>query len=54
MDYIFLGLGAIIGFHALTYAYWLKNNDNLGGAVGIFVLVMASLALPLLRLLNGN
>ena len=54
MDYGYLGLGLIIGFHALTYAYWLKKNGNLGGAVGVFVLVLVSLTLPLLRLLKGN
>jgi hypothetical protein len=54
MDYIYLGLGALIGFHALTYAYWLKKNGNLGGAVGVVVLVITGLALPLLRLLKGN
>lgn len=54
MDYIYLAIGIIIGFHALTYAYWLKNNGNLGGALGIFILVMASLSLPLLRIFKGD
>ncbi|MBP2635928.1 MAG: hypothetical protein H6Q72_1835 [Firmicutes bacterium] len=54
MDYIYLGLGVIISFHALSYAYWLKNNGNLGGAVGVLVLVVTALALPILRMLKGN
>ena len=54
MDYIYLGVGAVIGFHALTYARWLKNNGNTLGAIGIFILVISSLALPMLRIFKGN
>ncbi|CQR74620.1 hypothetical protein SOV_27290 [Sporomusa ovata DSM 2662] len=54
MDYIYLGIGAVIGFHALTYAYWLKNNGNTLGAIGIGILVMTGLALTLLRMFKGN
>jgi len=54
MDYIYLGIGAVIGFHALTYARWLKNNGNIAGAIGIFILTITSLALPVLRIIKGN
>jgi len=54
MDYIYLGVGAVIGFHALTYAKWLKDNGNTLGAIGIVILVMTGLALPLLRMFKGN
>ena len=53
MDYIYLGVGAVIGFHALTYAKWLKDNGNILGTIGIFILVMTSLALPVLRIIKG-
>lgn len=50
MDYMYLGIGIVVGFHALTYAYWLKKNGHTAGAVGISILVIASLALQTLRM----
>ena len=53
MDYIHLGIGAVVGFHALTYARWLMQHDNRSGAIGIFILVLAALVLPILRIVKG-
>lgn len=52
MDYIHLGIGAVIGFHTLTYAWWLKQHGNRIGAIYILLLVLATLALPLLRIIE--
>jgi hypothetical protein len=52
VDYIHLGIGAVIGFHAITYAYWLMRHDNRSGAIGIFILVLAALVLPILRIVE--
>ncbi|TWH49036.1 hypothetical protein [Sporomusa sp. KB1] len=54
MNYINLVIGAVIGFHALTYARWLKNNGNILGAIGIAILVLTGLALSLLHMFKEN
>lgn len=49
-DYIYIALTALAGFHALTYARWLKKEGNQLGAWGVMALVLAGLALPVYRL----
>ncbi|HMM21392.1 MAG TPA: hypothetical protein PKA10_11785 [Selenomonadales bacterium] len=49
-DYVYIALTALAGFHALTYARWLKQEGNQLGAWGVMALVLAGLALPVYRL----
>lgn len=49
-DYIYIALSALAGFHALTYARWLKRGGNKLGAWGVLALVLFGLALPVYRL----
>ncbi|MDT8901212.1 hypothetical protein [Anaeroselena agilis] len=51
-DFIYIFASALAGFHALTFARWLRLNGNKKGAYGVFALILVSLALPILRLLS--
>ncbi len=51
-EYIYV-IGALLaGFHALTYARWLRLNGNKTGAYGVLILILISLILPVYRLLT--
>lgn len=54
MDYVALGAAMLAGFHAYTYAKWLKENNNKIGAYGVFVLILTALFLPVYRIFSGN
>ena len=49
MDYILPALGLVAGFHAYTYAKWLKQHNNRPGALAVMLLAGAGAALPLYR-----
>lgn len=53
MEYIMPLLGIIAGFHAYTYAKWLKQHNNRLGAIGVIVIAGAGAALPLYRFFNA-
>lgn len=53
MDYLVLAAALVAGFHACTYAGWLKKTGNKPGAVGVVVLIVVSLALPVFRLIRS-
>ena len=50
-EYIYTIAALLAGFHALTYARWLRMNGNKTGAFGILVIILISLILPVYRLL---
>jgi len=52
MDYIFLAAAIVSGFHGLTFSQWLWKNGNTLGAVGVFVLILISLALPIYNIMT--
>ena len=51
-EYIYLIAALLAGFHALTYARWLRKNGNRTGAYGVLVIIILSLALPAYRLIT--
>ncbi len=51
-DYIYIIAALLAGFHALTYARWLRLNGNKAGAYGVLVIILISLALPAYRLFS--
>lgn len=50
-EYIYIFAALLAGFHALTYARWLRLNGNKTGAYGVLVIILISLVLPVYRLL---
>lgn len=50
-EYIYIIAALLAGFHALTYARWLRMNGNKTGAFGVLVIILISLILPVYRLL---
>ncbi len=51
-EYVYLLAALLAGFHALTYARWLRRNGNKTGAFGVLVIILLSLALPIYRLIS--
>lgn len=43
----------IAALHAMTYSRWLMHNGNKPGAVGVYVIILLSLALPVYRLVTA-
>ncbi|QJW46790.1 hypothetical protein HA075_13725 [bacterium BFN5] len=41
------------GLHAMTYSRWLMKNGNKAGAIGVYVIILISLALPIYRMLTA-
>ncbi|GBG56879.1 hypothetical protein SPFL3102_02387 [Sporomusaceae bacterium FL31] len=39
--------------HAMTYSRWLMKNGNKTGAIGVYVLILLSLALPIYRMVTA-
>lgn len=54
MDYMFLTAAILSGFHGYTFSQWLWKNGNIAGAIGVFVLIMISVALPIYRLIDSR
>lgn len=52
MDYLFLAVAILSGFHGYTFSQWLWKNENISGAVGVFLLIIISIALPIFRIMN--
>ena len=52
-DYIFLFVGIVGGFHALTFALWLKKHGNLIGAAVVAGIAAGGIGLPLYRMFVG-
>ncbi len=52
MDISYLLATIVAGFHALTYARWLRMNGNKTGAFGVLLIVLLSLILPVYRLIT--
>jgi len=50
-EYIFLLAGLAAGFHAFTFARWLRQNGNQPGAAAVLLLVLLSLAVPIYRII---
>ena len=51
-DYIYLIAALLAGFHALTYARWLRKSGNKTGAYGVLAIILLSLVLPIYRLVT--
>ncbi len=54
MGYLFLLVAGVVSIHAYTFARWLWKNGNVSGAVGVYMLVIISLALPLYRIISRS
>ncbi len=52
MDYLFLAVAILSGFHGYTFSQWLWKNENISGAVGVFLLIIICIALPIFRIMN--
>lgn len=51
-EYLYLLAALLAGFHALTYARWLRKSGNKTGAFGVLAIILLSLALPVYRLIS--
>jgi hypothetical protein len=51
-EYLYLFAVVLAGFHALTYARWLRKSDNKAGAFGVLIIILLSLALPVFRIIS--
>jgi hypothetical protein len=51
MDYLFLLAAVLAAIYGYTFALWLGKNGNKVGAIGVFVLIVISLALPIYRII---
>ncbi|MBC8014432.1 MAG: hypothetical protein H7X79_01645 [Sporomusaceae bacterium] len=54
MDHILLVPIILVGIHAYTFARWLSQEGNTRGAIGMYVLIAVSLALPVYRMLRAG
>ncbi len=54
MQYIPLIFLLLAAAHAFTYALWLKQNKNLLGAAGVYLLIASSIGLSVYRLLSSE
>lgn len=52
MPYILSIILLLAAFHAFTYAVWLKQNKNLLGAAGVYLLIASSVGLVVYRLFS--
>jgi len=54
MNYAFLVTAVLAGIHGYTFARWLWQQGNKVGAIGVSILIAASLALPIYRIINAG
>lgn len=54
MDYMFLAAAILAGFHGYTFSKWLWKNDNMTGAVGVFLLIFMCIGVPIFRIMNNG
>ena len=52
MDYFYIFSGIIAGIYAYTYAKTLREDKNVAGAVLVMLMVLASIGLPVYRILT--
>ncbi|VBB07654.1 Hypothetical protein LUCI_2919 [Lucifera butyrica] len=52
IDFIYILLGFMGAIKAYSYARWLRQNGNTGGAAGVFFVGLISLVLPVYRMLR--
>ena len=52
MSYFFLIVAVLASIYAYTFARWLRQKGNTLGAVGVYLLIAISLALPGYRMMN--
>ena len=50
MQKIILLFVVVAALHAMTYSRWLMQNGNKAGAIGVYALILLSLALPVYRM----
>ena len=53
MEYVMPALSLLAGFHAYTYASWLKRKGNRLGWFGVLLLTVAGVAAPFYRLFTA-
>ena len=51
MTYIMIGIAAVAGIHAYSYARVLKHAGNTTGALIVLLFVSASIILPIYRMI---
>lgn len=51
MDYAIIVAATLAGFHALTFARWLKQQGNTTGAYGVFFISFICVAIPVYRVI---
>jgi len=54
VNYFFLIAAIMACIYAYTFARWLQQKGNTLGALGIFLLIAISLALPIYRMISGG
>jgi len=54
MNYFYVVAAVLAGIHGYTFARWLWQQGNIVGAVGVSILIVASLALPIYRIINAG
>ena len=52
MENILLVAVVLVSIHAYTFARWLGQAGNARGAIGVYVLIAVSLALPIYRMIR--
>ncbi|CUH94963.1 hypothetical protein P22_1032 [Propionispora sp. 2/2-37] len=52
MDYLLIVLTLLAAVPAYTYGFWLKQNGNAAGDIGMKVLIVVSLGLAFYNLLK--
>lgn len=52
MNYLFLVAAILAGIHGYTFARCLWQQGHTSGALGVSVLIVASLALPIYRIIS--
>lgn len=40
----------VAALHAMTYSRWLMKSGNKAGAIGVYAIILVSLALPIYRM----
>lgn len=43
----------VAALHAMTYSRWLMRNGNKAGAIGVYAIILVSLALPIYRMVTA-
>jgi len=54
VNYLFVIVATLAGIHAYTFARWLWQEGNTLGAVGVYILIAISLALPIYQIITAG